>query len=596
MPFVNNPANFYLGLMSYTPAGPLTDDNSLIACLTPWQETGRSRARHGDLTRTAFQSWKLGVDMIQRRIFRLCAQVVLVCLVACAAGAQVANNTSIVGTVADESGNVIVGVKVAAINEGTGIAYPGATNGEGYYSIGFLLAGAYDVVIEHPGFAKAVRKGIVVQSNQVVRADVVLRVGAIADVVTVEGTTPPISTDDATLSETLNVRSISDLPLNGRDALKLAATTSNVIVGPKSDITGIPPGEDFIGAGTREISNSLTLDGITIMNNLITVTSVTPNLDAIQEVQIQNGNYTAQYGSYMGVHVNLATKSGSNKVHGAVYEFVRNDLFDAHPFFDTPGSDKQPLRYNQFGMEVDGPVYSAQALRWPQQDVLYGVLRGATANQERLGKWDRPTPAMRSGDFSALLPTTQLFNPFTGLPFAGNIIPAQYMSPVSQALLKYMPVPQSGTTFNGFSPSNLTNNKTLERIDQSIGEKVRLFVRYDWENLTVLGGSGDPNPTNIVSGPANNSNIAFGYTHVFTPNLVNDFRFGRNHLVTNALNYFSIKGLKDAGTSLGIPGFTGDTTFGNPGIPDINIDGFMTPAMRAPTGFRTIQPGTDTIR
>jgi hypothetical protein len=296
--------------------------------------------------------------MIQRSSFRLCGQVVLGCLLACgAASAQVANNTSIVGTVADESGNVVVGVKVAAINEGTGVVYPATTNGEGYYSIGFLLAGTYDVAVEHPGFAKVLHRGIVLQSNQVVRTDVVLRVGATSDVVTVEATMPPISTDDATLSETLNARSISDLPLNGRDALKLAATTSNVIVGPKSDITGIPPGEDFIGAGTREISNSLTLDGITIMNNLITVTSVTPNLDAIQEVQIQNGNYTAQYGSYMGVHVNLATKSGSNKLHGALYEFVRNDLFDAHPFFDTPGSDKQPLRYNQFGVEFDVPVY-----------------------------------------------------------------------------------------------------------------------------------------------------------------------------------------------------------------------------------------------
>jgi len=153
----------------------------------------------------------------------------------------------------------------------------------------FILAGVYDIAIEHPGFAKTVNRGVVVQSNQVVRTDVVLRVGATTDVVTVEATSPPISTDDATLSETLNTRSISDLPLNGRDALKLAATTSNVIVGPKSDFTGTPPGEDFIGAGTREITNSLTLDGITIMNNLITVTSVTPNLDAIQEVQIQNG-------------------------------------------------------------------------------------------------------------------------------------------------------------------------------------------------------------------------------------------------------------------------------------------------------------------
>ena len=95
-----------------------------------------------------------------------------------------------------------------------------------------------------------------------------------------------------------------------------------MIQGPKSDFTGIPPGEDFIGAGQREITNSLSLDGITIMNNLITVTTVTPNVDAVEEVQIQNGNYTAQYGSYMGVHINLVTKSGTNSLHGAVFEFL----------------------------------------------------------------------------------------------------------------------------------------------------------------------------------------------------------------------------------------------------------------------------------
>ena len=133
--------------------------------------------------------------MIQRSIFRLCGQVALVCVVAfCVASAQVANNTSLVGTVADESGNVVVGVKVTAINEGTGVIYPGTTNGEGYYSIDFILPGVYDVAIEHPGFAKVLNKKIVVQSNQVIRTDVVLRVGAITDVVTVEATSPPIST------------------------------------------------------------------------------------------------------------------------------------------------------------------------------------------------------------------------------------------------------------------------------------------------------------------------------------------------------------------------------------------------------------------
>src|SRR5262249_28499794 len=165
-----------------------------------------------------------------------------------------------------------------------------------------------------------------------------LKVGSVTESLTVESATPAIATDDATISETLNTRSVSDLPLNGRDALKLATTSSDVILGPKSSNTGIPPGEDFIVAGQREITNSLTLEGITIMINSITVIAVTPNVDAVQEVQVQNGNFTAQYGSYMGVHVNMATKSGTNTLHGSVFEFVRNDKFDAPSVFRSSGN------------------------------------------------------------------------------------------------------------------------------------------------------------------------------------------------------------------------------------------------------------------
>src|SRR5437868_864386 len=220
---------------------------------------------------------------------------------------QVANNTSLVGTVTDASGLAVSGAKVTAVNVATNDLYSATTNEEGSYSITFIREGTYTITVEHNGFTKSVQQGILVENNHTVRTDVSLRVGSVSEAVTVNVGTHPISTDDATVAETIDNQSVVDLPLNGRDALKLAATTSNVILGPKTSPTGVPPGEDFIGAGQREITNSLTLDGITIMNNLITVTHVAPSVDAVQEVQVQNGNYTAQYGSYMGVHVNLAT-------------------------------------------------------------------------------------------------------------------------------------------------------------------------------------------------------------------------------------------------------------------------------------------------
>jgi hypothetical protein len=129
------------------------------------------------------------------------------------------------------------------------------------------------------------------------------------------------------------------------------------------------------------------------------------------------------------------------------------------------------------------------------------------------------------------------------------------------------------STYSAAVPVNVSTNQTLERIDQNIGDKARIFVRYDWQNTTIVGGV--VTPTSGSFGPANNRNIAIGYTQIMTPDLVNDFRFGRNHLMTNNLNYWAVNGLNDAGTQLGIPGFDGDTRFGNPGIPDITGNGYM---------------------
>ena len=524
-------------------------------------------------------------------VLRSCLQTLLLCfLAAIPALAQVANNTSIVGTVTDQNGQSVAGAKVTAVNTATNDTYNGTTNEEGFYSINFIREGLYTVTVEQSGFTKAIEKGIVVEINKTVRTDVGLRVGSVTESLTVDAAIPPIATDDATLSETINTRSVVDLPLNGRDALKLAATASNVIVGPKSSQTGVPPGEDFIGAGQREITNSLTLDGITIMNNLITITHVLPSVDAVQEVQVQNGNYTAQYGSYMGVHVNLATKSGTNNIHGALYEFVRNDKFDAHPFFDSPGAPKKPLHLNQFGVEVDGPVYIPKLYDGRNKTFFTASYEGLRQIKSPSQLGTTLSQAMRNGDFSSLCQNGfdgaglctdevaghQIVNPTTLAPYPGNIIPSDQLSPVAQALLQYYPLPNvPGTnTFSGPVASNVSTNQTLQRIDQNFGDKIRIFVRYDWQNTSIFGGN--ITPTSGSYGPANNRNIAIGYTHIITPSLVNDFRFGRNHLMTNNLNFWAQNGLLDAGTQLGIPNFTGDTTFNNPGIPDITVSGFMT--------------------
>lgn len=485
---------------------------------------------------------------------------------------QVANNTALVGTVTDASGGVLSGVTVNAVNRETKVAYAGTTNAEGYYSIAFVQPGTYDISVTQAGFAKVLSTGVQVQLNMAARTDVTLSVGAATSEVTVSAATPALSTDDAMIGETLDANKVANLPIPGRRALDLATTASNVITQSGNPYTGNPPGVAFIGAGTRPVTNSITLDGITVMNSLGSLTPVNPNADALQAVQIQTGNYTAQYGAYMGVHVNMDTKSGTNQIHGTAYEYAQNDFFDAKSFFTPVGAKIPQLRYNQFGFEVGGPIVIPHVYNGRDKLFFMGSYEGLRQVSQTQATATVLTPAMRTGDFSAV--TTALRDPSTGLPYVGNQV--TNISPVASKLLAYMPLPNvSGITnnLNSTVPTNVSIDSTLDRVDYSVGEKVRLFGRYYYQKLQTVAGS--LVSTSDSYSPTTDSNAVFGYTHILTPRLINDFRFGYNKLSTDLLNYFAENGVQGAGSALGIPGFTSDVDNGNPGIPSINISNFQ---------------------
>ena len=289
------------------------------------------------------------------------APLIMSLFLATRAGGQLASNTSLVGTVTDSSEAVIPGTTITAINDATHDTYTGTTNAEGQYAFPFIKIGTYTVKATSKGFQTVTKTGVLIETNQVVRTDFVLRVGQVSQEVTVSAAVPPLATDDASLSEIVNQQQIADLPLNGRDPLRLAMTTPGVVAGMKG-IHGVPPGEDFIGAGAREIQNQVSLDGISIMNNLITTTNFRPSIEAIQEFQVQTGTYSAQYGGYMGVHMNLITKSGTNQLHGSLFEFLRNDHLDARGFFEDPDKPKIPFHQNQFGGKSAAPLSSPDSM------------------------------------------------------------------------------------------------------------------------------------------------------------------------------------------------------------------------------------------
>ncbi len=511
----------------------------------------------------------------------LVSTAVTVC--AMAAHGQVANNTSLVGTVTDASGAVLAGAQVTAINRDTKVEYPGKTNAEGYYAIPFVIPGNYDIAVEATGFKKVTSTGVVVTLNLAVRTDVVLTVGSASEAVTVSAATPALSTDDAVIGETITAKQVENLPMNSRRVLELAATASNIIVGPKTSYTGVPPGANFIGAGTREVTNSLTLDGITIMNSLISNSPVTPNPDAVAAVQTQTGNYTAQYGAYMGVHINVDTKSGTNSLHGTAYDYVQNDFFNAKPFTALSNSRTPVLRFNQFGGEIGGPIVVPFLYNGRDKAFFMGSYEGVRRISQANSTGQLITDANRTGDFSALCTAytagicntgagIQLKNPANGANYLNNQV--TNISPIATALLAYYPHPNQagiGTNFNGLIASVFNKNATLDRIDYNIGEKVRLFARYTYEKSNAVNGS--IVQTSQSYSPTVDSNGVIGYTHIITPKIINDLRLGYNKFTSNQLNYFAVNGPANAGTALGIPGFTADTTNNNPGIPTIVLSG-----------------------
>jgi len=515
---------------------------------------------------------------------RLFVAICLLVFFAIGVHAQLATTTSLVGTVTDSSGKLIPNAKVTATETRTLDKYNTTTNGQGNYTFEFVRVGTYSVTVELTGFQRVTKTGIIVDIDQTVRTDILLPVGAVNQSVTVEAIVSAIKTDDASISEILSTRVVAETPLSVRDAMGLATTTPGVLLGIKSSATGTPPGEDFNGAGTREIQNEMSIDGISIMNNLITTTPVQPIIEAIQEVEIQTGTYSAQYGSYLGVHINMITKSGTNQIHGSLFEFLRNQVLDARTFFTlptpaNPTAAKPPLRQNQFGVEIDGPIVIPKLYNGRNRSFFMASYGGYRLDQSATSLSTSMPAAFFTGNFSGV-PTGSITggaikDPLTGLPFPGNIIPTSRISPVALKLQAYYPatdLPGLASNYSVPVPTTINTNQTVDRIDQNIGDKVRLYARADDQYENVFGGSAIP--TNAATTPVTVSNYSVGYTQTLTPNLVNDLRVGRNFLSTATLNPFSVAANKNAGTALGIPGFNGDTTYNNPGIPDFNITGF----------------------
>ena len=333
----------------------------------------------------------------------------LVVVLASSAVAQLADQTALVGTVTDSSGSVIPGATVVAVNTSTKDTYETTTNAQGYYNIQFLRIGKYEVTVTLSGFQTFKATGIEVATNQVVRRDAALQVGVMSETITVAAGAAMLATENATLVETINERAVEELPLSGRNVWSLAGTTPGVLGGTSS----------FTGAGQRNIQNSLSMDGINTAANLLTATSMRPISDAVTEVQVQTGSTSAEYGSYLGVHVNVVTKSGTNEAHGSVFEFLQHDSLGARGYFEDRSTPPNPRRRDQFGFQMDGPVFLPKLYDGRNRTFFMTAYEGVREKSTSTSISSVPTALMRQGNFSEV--TAAIRNPFTGQPYPGNI-------------------------------------------------------------------------------------------------------------------------------------------------------------------------------
>jgi len=501
---------------------------------------------------------------------RLSLSSMLGLLIATTAGAQLAQQTALVGTVTDSAGLAVPGAQVVAVNAGTKDTYETTTNSEGYYSVQFARPGKYEITVSMSGFRTFKTTGVEVATNQVVRTNAKLEVGALTESVAVEAKAQVLDTDRATVSATIDEKAVVELPLNGRNVWSLASTTPGVLGGLNSDI-----GLSFRGAGQREIQNSLALDGINSSANLLAATSMRPIADAVTEIQVQTGSTSAEYGAYLGVHINVVTKSGTNKLHGSVFHFMQNESLDSRGYFENRDNPKNPRDRKQFGAQLDGPIQIPGLYDGRNKTFFMLAYEGVRAEAISSPFGTVPTTLMRQGNFTEI--TTPVRDPRTGQPFPGNIIPAGRISPVSQQLLQYYPAPtRAGTANNLQAPSEFSDNvdQVLGRVDQNIGNKIRLSLRYNWHDSYTSNVGSAVIPITAVTQPRVNKNWLLGYTHTLTPNLLNDFRIGYHRVAFDTLNQFEVEGKTDAGSSLGIPGFDGDIKYHNPGLPSVNVSNF----------------------
>jgi Carboxypeptidase regulatory-like domain/TonB-dependent Receptor Plug Domain len=516
---------------------------------------------------------------------------------------------TITGKITDPAGAALAGVRIIIRDPGTGFERETTTNETGNYNLPGLRPGSYNVSAELSGFRGRSYQGFQVEINQTARLDVQLEVGELTSVVEIQGAAQLLQSENSSVGGVIDKKKIVDLPINGRNFVTLAT----LVPGVTSGQPGVGAGGGISIGGTRSEQNSFQLDGVSNTTQWDSGISFRPSIDAIQEFKIEVNNYAAEYGRSAGGQISVVTKSGTNELHGTVYEFHRNDVFQARNYFDRNPNfvNKKgefvapPLIRNEFGAAVGGPIFKNRTF-------FFGDYQGFRQVRGNVGLRTVPNDAFKSGDFSAILGpvigtdslgrevrANQIYDPRTSTPdpsrsgrflrdpFPENNIPLDRFDPVARAILEkgLWPGQNTAGTRDGRTGNPVDNyfdtrstrdvaDQFMLRIDHRFSENDSFYARYGFNDSDGLTPGSFPGNERL------NLNrqqvIGASYTKAISVTTVNELRFGYQRARPesgaqrildgiNLVQELGIRGLPLAGPGAPVIGITGFTTIDDGG-------------------------------
>jgi hypothetical protein len=469
-----------------------------------------------------------------------------------ALNAQTAN-ASLSGHVTDSTGALVAGASVTVTETETGIAQKATSNNEGLYTFPSLKPGTYLMVASHEGFTTITIRGLVLTVQESLSRNITLSIGAAGQTVTVNAEATDVENTTSELGTVIGQKQIHELPLNGRNFTQLLtltpgatpiSTSQSAGVGVNDlAVLGVPTASTAQPSiqGQTNRSNLYLLDGVVNTEMTGGIYVIPPIIDTMQEFKVQSHDDQAEFGSVLGGVVNVVTKSGTNQFHGAAWEFLRNNIFDARDSFaDIYRTSPSPFRQNQFGGSLGGPLLIPKIYNGHNRTFFIFAYEGWRYRQGAQVRYRVPTDAELSGNFSNSILTNPIFDPasthsdpttpssYIRTQFPNNQIPSNRLDKTILSFLQtYEARPNlTGDPLYNAIVSRSTSNDSdhyMGRLDEQLGSRNAFFFRYDLLNVTTLSPisiSGDAGATV----PA--KNLGVGWTGAFSPKFLADFRFG----------------------------------------------------------------------